>query len=351
MSIKKECFGTLDDGREVFSYTLENSGGMSVKILSYGGIIRELKASDKNGAFCDVVGGFDTLDSYVRADGYLGALVGRVANRIAGGRFSLDGVEYTLAKNNGDNHLHGGASGFDSKIWSVGEHASDEPSLTLKYFSPNGEEGYPGGLLVSVKYTLREDNALVIDYRATTDKKTVVNLTNHSYFNLAGGGDVLGHTLWVDADRYLPTDEGLIPTGEMADVTGTPFDFREPKEICRDIQGPHKDLLLAGGYDHCFVFSDGEYGMLKKRAELYHKESGRTLEVYTDQRAIQIYTANFLNDERYPLKGGVPQRRQSFVCLETEAMPNSINQKGFTDTILSPGEEYKTTTVYKFSVK
>ena len=350
MSIKKECFGTLDDGREVFSYTLENKRGMSVKILNYGGIIKELKASDKNSAFCDVVGGFDTLDAYVHAEGYLGALVGRVANRIAGGRFSLDGVEYTLAKNNGENHLHGGLSGFDSKIWSVEEQDLDEPSLTLRYFSPDGEEGYPGGLSVTVVYTLREDNALVIDYSATTDKTTVVNLTNHSYFNLAGDDNILGHTLWVDADRYLPTDEGLIPTGELRDVAGTPFDFREPKDIGKDIGAPCKDLIIAGGYDHCFVFTESEK-MLKKRAELYHKESGRALEVYTDQSAVQIYTANFLSDERYPLKGNRPQRRQSYVCLETEAIPDSINQKGFSDTVLRPGEEYRTKTVYKFSVK
>lgn len=350
MSIKKECFGTLDDGKEIFSYTLENKRGMSVEILNYGGIIRGLKASDKNGAFSDVVGGFDTLESYLHAEGYLGALVGRVANRIADGRFSLDGVEYTLAKNNGDNHLHGGISGFDSKIWSAEEQDLDEPSLTLTYFSPDGEEGYPGGLSVKVVYTLREDNALVIDYSATTDKRTVVNLTNHSYFNLAGNGDILGHTLWVDADRYLPTDEGLIPTGELRDVSGTPFDFREPKEIGIDIGDKYRDLLLAGGYDHCFVFTDGE-SAFKKRAELYHKESGRSLEVYTDRSAIQIYTANFLTDERYPLKGGVPQRKQSFVCLETEEMPDSINQEGFSDIVLNPGEEYRAKTIYKFSVK
>ena len=324
---------------------------MSVKILNYGGIIAELKASDKNGAFCDVVGGYDLIESYERADGYMGALIGRVANRIADGKFSLDGCEYTLAKNNGENHLHGGAEGFDSKIWSVEEEDSDEPSLSLEYISPDGEEGYPGEICVRVVYTLKNDNSLMIDYRATTDKKTVINLTNHSYFNLAGGGDILGHTLWIDAQSYLPTDEGLIPTGEIRDVASTPFDFREPKEVGRDIKEPSRDLIFAGGYDHCFNFTDWKSGEMKKRIELYHKESGRTLEVYTDQSSVQVYTANFLNDARYPLKAGVPQAPQSFICLETQAMPDSINHENFTDVTLSAGEEYRHRALYKFSVK
>ena len=353
MKIKKELFGKLADGREVYSYTLTNEVGMSAKILDYGGIIVELRAPDKNGAFCDVVGGFDTLDSYVSADGYLGALIGRFGNRIASGTFSLDGAEYTLAANNGKNHLHGGKVGFESKIWSVSVREEKEPALVLKYTSPDKEEGYPGLLDVTVTYTLTEDNALSINYMATTDKRTPVNLTNHSYFNLAGyeSGNVLTHELWIDADRYLPTDETLIPTGEIADVDGTPFDFRVAKPIGAEINAQDKDLLQAGGYDHCLCFTGGERGRIEKRAELYHKDSGRTMEVYTDQPCVQVYTANFLNDERYPLKSGVPQRTQSFICLETEHMPDSVNHKGFTDVILSPNEIYNYTTVYKFSVK
>ena len=353
MNIKKEIFGILPGGGEVFSYTLTNAGGMSVKILDYGGTVVELRAPDKNGAFCDVVAGYDSLDSYLYADGYLGALIGRFGNRIADGKFSLDGVEYALAVNNGKNHLHGGRSGFDSKIWNVTVCDGDEPSLLLSYTSPDGEEGYPGELDITVKYTLTADNALSINYKATADKRTPVNLTNHTYFNLAGFdfGDILTHELAIDADTYLPTDEGLIPTGEIASVTGTPFDFREPKEIGRDIGAPDKDLLQAGGYDHCFNFVGGARGRIEKRIDLYHKDSGRLMEVYTDQPCVQVYTANFLNDTRYPLKSGVPQKSQSFICLETESMPDSPNHRSFTDTILPPGEEYNYTTIYKFSVK
>ena len=353
MNITKEKFGTLCDGREVFAYTLKNAGGMSAKILDYGGVVVELRAPDKNGAFCDVVGGYDTLESYVNADGYLGALIGRFGNRIANGKFSLDGVEYTLATNNGKNHLHGGKVGFDSKIWDVTVCDGEEPSLVLRYTSPDGEEGYPGELKVTVSYTLTSDNALSINYKATTDKSCPINLTNHSYFNLAGygRGDVLTHELWIDADRYLPTDESLIPTGEIASVIGTPFDFREPKEIGRDIGAKNKDLIYAGGYDHCLCFTGGERGKVEKRIELYHRESGRLMEVYTDQPCVQVYTANFLNDEHYPLKSGVPQRTQSFICLETEHMPDSPNHKNFTDTVLSPSDVYNYTTIYKFSVK
>ena len=353
MNIQKESFGKLPSGREVFAYTLRNASGMSAKILNYGGVIVELRAPDKNGAFCDVVGGFDTLDSYVGADGYLGALIGRFGNRISDGRFSLDGVAYTLATNNGKNHLHGGKVGFDSKIWDVTVCDGDEPALVLRYVSPDGEEGYPGTVDVTVTYTLRADNALSISYRATTDKRTPINLTNHSYFNLAGfdSGDILEHELKIDADTYLPTDETLIPTGEIASVDGTPFDFREAKAIGRDIGTQDKDLMQAGGYDHCFNFVGGAHGRVEKRIELYHKDSGRLMEVYTDQPCVQVYTANFLNDARYPLKSGVPQKTQSFVCLETESMPDSPNHSDFTNSILSPGEVYNRTTIYKFSVK
>ena len=353
MSIEKRFFGKLCSGEEVYSYTLQNKNGMKVKILSYGGAIAELWTPDRNGSFADLVGGYDSLDSYVGGDGYQGALIGRVGNRIAKGRFTLDGVKYTLAVNNGENHLHGGDVGFDSKVWSVTEVDSDEPELELGYLSPDGEEGYPGALDVKVTYKLTADNALSINYRATTDKKTVLNLTNHTYFNLAGytHGTVLDHELYLDADSFLPTDEGLIPTGELRSVEGTPFDFRTPKTLSRDFYADDICLKLAGGYDHCLNFTGGETGRIERRAELYHPDSGRVMEVYTDQPCVQLYTGNFLNNEKYPFKGGFAQRKQSFVCLETQHMPDSINHGNFTDCTLSPGEVYDYTTVYKFSTR
>ena len=351
MSIEKKFFGKLCGGEEVYSYTLQNKSGMSVKILSYGGTVVELYAPDREGNIADLVGGYDSLDFYVGGDGYQGALIGRVGNRIAKGVFELEGVKYTLATNNGENHLHGGAVGFDSRVWSVTEVDSDEPELELSYLSPDGEEGYPGNLSVVVTYKLTTDNALSIHYRATTDKKTVVNLTNHTYFNLAGytHGTVLDHELYLDADSFLPTDEGLIPTGELRSVEGTPFDFRTPKTLGKDFRADDICLKLAGGYDHCLNFTGGETGRVERRAELYHPESGRVMEVYTDQPCVQLYTGNFLNNEKYPFKGGFAQRPQSFVCLETQHMPDSINHENFTDCTLSPGEVYDYTTVYKFS--
>ncbi|MBQ8141038.1 MAG: galactose mutarotase [Clostridia bacterium] len=353
MSIKKKLFGTLSDGSEVYSYTLRNRSGMKVKIMSLGGAVMQIKVPDRNGCFADVVGGYDSLDSYVGGDGYQGALIGRFGNRIAGGTFTLDGVKYTLAVNNGKNHLHGGDAGFDSKVWSVAERDSDEPELVLNYVSPDGEEGYPGRLDVTVTYKLSADNALSIIYRAETDKKTIINLTNHSYFNLAGyaDGDILDHELYLDADSYLPTDETLIPTGELRSVEGTPFDFREPKKIGRDFYADDPALKCAGGYDHCFNFRGGETDTPVKRAELYDAESGRAMEVFTDQPCVQVYTGNFLNNEKFPFKNGFKQRPQSFVCLETQHMPDSINHENFTDCVLNAGEVYDYTTIYKFSVR
>lgn len=353
MSIKKKLFGVLPDGREVYSYTLKNKGGMKVKIISYGGAIVKIKVPDRNGTFSDVVGGYDSLDSYVGGDGYQGALIGRIGNRIADGIFTLEGIRYALAVNNGKNHLHGGAEGFDSKIWAVEELDSDEPELKLSLTSPDGEEGYPGKLDVTVIYKLTADNALSINYRAVTDKKTILNLTNHSYFNLAGyaDGDILDHELWLDADTYLPTDETLIPTGELRSVEGTPFDFRVAKTIGRDFYADSIDLKYAGGYDHCLNFKGGETGKMERRAELYDRESGRAMEVYTDQPCVQMYTGNFLTNEKYPFKGGFKQKTQSFICLETQHMPDSINHSNFTDCTLDVGEVYDYTTIYKFSVK
>ncbi len=351
MNISKAFFGSLADGRRVSEYTLENSNGVKVKLLDYGAAVREIHVPDRHGNFTDVIAGYDSLDSYVNADGYQGAVIGRVGNRICKGRFTLDGIDYSLFINNGPNHLHGGEYGFNSKLWETELFDGDEPSVVFGYISPDGEEGYPGTLKVSVKYTLSADNALSINYFATTDKKTIVNLTNHSYFNLGGygSGSVHSHELMLDAEYYLPTDENLIPTGEIRSVKGTPFDFTTPKEVGRDITSNNQDLIFARGYDHCFYFGEGD--KIVKRAELYDRNSGRVIEMFTNQPAVHIYTGNYVNNEKYPFKGGVVQKEQTLICLETEKMPDSINHKNFTDVVLDPGEIYDYTTIYKFSVK
>ena len=354
MSIKKKYFGTLADGREVFSYTLKNKQGTKVKILTYGGAIQKLKVADRNGCFTDVVGGYDCIDSYVGGDGYQGALIGRIGNRINKGKFSLCGKDYSLFINNGENHLHGGKEGFDSKIWEVVSTTdSDEPALALRYVSPDGEEGYPGTLTVDVTYTLTAENGLVIHYRATTDQTTILNLTNHTYFNMAGyaSGSVLPQHLWLDADTYLPTDAGLIPTGEIRSVAGTALDFRTEKAIGRDFDVNDPCLKDAGGYDHCLNFRGGESAEPVHRATLYDPQSGREMKVFTNQPSIQLYSGNFLTNAAYPFKGGMPQKTQSFVCLETQHMPDSINHDNFTCCVLQPGEVYDYTTEYRFSVR
>lgn len=351
--MQKEQFGVLADGREVIAYTLGNASGMQVKILNYGGTLVQIKVPDRNGSLRDVIGGYDTLDSYVRANGYQGALIGRFGNRIAKGRFSLDGKEYRLFINNGVNHLHGGEYGFNTKLWEATEQDGDEPSLTLHTLSPDGEEGYPGNLDVTVTYTLTARNGLIIHYIATTDKATPINLTNHAYFNLGGydSGSVHTHELWMDADRYLPTDETLIPTGEIRDVAGTPFDFQAVKALGADICSDCEDLKLAGGYDHCLVFADREEKAPIKRAELYDPKSGRVMEMFTDHPCVQLYSGNFLNNAQFPFKGGYAQRPQTLLCLETQHMPDSINHENFTNCVLMPGETYDYTTEYRFSVR
>lgn len=353
MSIKKKLFGILDDGREVYSYTLRNANGMKVKIITYGGAITQIKVPDKNGCFTDVIGGYDCLDSYVRGDGYQGALIGRIGNRIAKGRFSLMGKEYKLFINNGENHLHGGEYGFSTKIWDATAIDEDEPSLVLHYLSPDGEEGYPGNLDVTVTYKLTNENGLSIRYEATTDSATILNLTNHSYFNLGGyaSGSIHSHKLWLDADTYIPTDAGLIPTGEIRSVEGTPFDFRTSKEIGTEIGSDNIDIRLAGGYDHCLNFVGGETKEPVKRAELYDPQSGRVMSVYTNQPCVQFYSGNFLTNEEFPFKGGYKQSIQTLLCLETQKMPDSINHDNFTNVVLMPEEKYDYTTEYRFSVK
>lgn len=353
MSITKEYFGTTPDGREVSRYLLQNPNGMKVAILDFAGAIQQLLVPDRRGRLVDVVGGYDSIFDYYYGDGYQGSLVGRIGNRIKEGKFTLEGKQYTLAVNNGPNHLHGGIKGFSSKVWAATPIDGEEPQLRLNYVSPDGEEGYPGTLDVTVTYTLKKENALEIRYVATTDKTTIVNLTNHAYFNLGGfaSGKIFDHELWLDADTYLPTDETLIPTGELRPVSGTPFDFTVPKTVGRDFGADNEDLRFAGGYDHCFNFVGGESATPRHRATLYAPATGILMKTYTDLPAVQFYSGNFLNNPDHPFKGGYPQGLQNALCLETQKMPDSINHENFTNVVLKPGEVYDHTTCYAFGVK
>ncbi len=350
--IEKKKFGSVY-GKPVYEYILTNHSGMSVSFLTYGAVIRTILVPDREGKLSDVVCGYDDLKSYVEGDGYQGAVVGRCANRIANGKFTLNGVEYTLAKNdNGINTLHGGNAGLNQHLYSATSDSKNN-SVVLSTAMEDMEEGYPGRLFLEVKYTLTEENELKINYRAKTDKDTIINITNHSYFNLGGfaSGTVLDHKLWMDADTFLPTNDALIPTGELRPVDGTPFDFREEKALGRDFAADYAPLVQAGGYDHCMNFVGGESDSLLHRATLRHPENGRVMKVYTNQPAVQLYTANFMKNEKYPFKGGFPQHTQNAVCLETQHMPDSINHENFTDVVLHPSEEYNYTTVYAFSVE
>lgn len=350
MKIDKKFFGKTKLGKDVNIYTLTNDNGMSVSISEFGGAIVNLLVPDKNGNIADIVGGYDELTSYEESDGYQGALIGRWGNRIGNAKFTLDGVEYTLYKNDGDNHLHGGKVGFSHKVWKSSTVLDiSSASLILEYFSPDGEEGYPGNLNVRVTYTLDNDNSLRLDYYAKTDKTTVINLTNHSYFNLAGfnSGKVFDHVLKFEADRFLPTDEGLIPTGEIRSVDGTPFDFRKAKSIGCDFDMNDENIAIAKGYDHCLVFEDDLSCDLPK-ISVFEPTSERCMEVYTDQPAVHFYSGNFLVDNGYPFKGNYTKNLQCAFCLETEIMPDSMNHEGFTKCTLEPNEEYSTFTKFKF---
>lgn len=348
--IKKRPFGTLPDGREVELYILTNNTGMQVSIATWGGIVTALTVPDRRGRMADVVLGFDRLDRYLAGHPYFGAIVGRYANRIANGSFTLDGRTYSLETNNNENHLHGGVTGFDKALWQARSRSMpDGPLLELDYVSADGEEGYPGRLEVTVSYTLAHDNALRIDYRATTDKPTPINLTNHSYFNLAGqgSGDVLNHRVSIDADRFTPIDSGLIPTGELRRVDGTPMDLREPVVVGSKIDNDDEQLLLAGGYDHNWVLN--KVGSeLSPAAKVSDPTTGRVMEVLTREPGVQFYTANFL-DGSLSGKDGVVYRRRCALCLETQHFPDSPNRPEFPSTILRPGGLYETTTVYRFS--
>lgn len=350
--IFKSVYGRLPDGREVHSYILRNEAGMEVEAITLGGIITRCMAADREGHFQDVVLGFDRLEEYLGPHPFFGALVGRYANRIAGGHFQLDGQTFQLATNNGKNHLHGGDKGFDKALWKAEQQLDNKtPSLILTHRSPDGDEGYPGTLDVKVTYTLTPENALDIRYEATTDQPTIVNLTQHSYFNLSGtlSKSILDHELVLEADAFLPVDEGLIPTGEIRPVSGTPFDFRQPKAMGRDIGAAHPQLERGGGYDHCWVLNKPDAGF-RKIAEAYHPGSGRVLQVYSSAPGVQLYTGNFLEAE-IPGKGGVKYQRRSGFCLETQHYPDSPNKPEFPSVRLDPGETYESRTRFTFKTR
>jgi len=349
MNIKTESFGKTKEGTEVQVYTLTNQQGVQVKITNYGATVTSIITPDKNGQGGDVVLGFDNVegyqsDAFLKSGPYFGAIVGRYGNRIAKGKFTLEGKTYTLATNNGENHLHGGTKGFDKVVW-VAKPLPEQNALQLTYVSQDGEEGYPGTLTATVIYTLTSDNALNIDYTATTDKATPINLTNHSYFNLAAGQapDALGHLLMLAADRYTVVNASLIPTGELRPVTGTPMDFTKPTAIGARL------AQVEGGYDHNYVLKNSDSSS-KLAAAVYEPTSGRYMEVFTTEPGIQFYSGNFL-DGSLTGKGNTNYKQHYGFCLETQHFPDSPNQSNFPNTILRPGETYNTSTSYKFSVK
>jgi aldose 1-epimerase len=343
--LEQQDWGKLPDGTAVKLYTLTNRKGMVAKITSYGAILTELHVPDRNGKAENIVLGFDNLDQYLKGHPGFGATIGRVANRIANARFTLDGLEYKLAANNGPHHLHGGSKGFDKVVWEAQPVQTSGPEVAIQfnYLSKDGEENYPGNLSVTVVYTLTDDNELRIDYTAKTDKATPVNLTNHSYFNLAGSGDVLGHELMLAADRYTPVDDGLIPTGEIASVNGTALDFTKPMVI-----GARLEQLKPkpGGYDHNYVLNGGGRS-LALAARVQEPKTGRVMEVHTTEPGMQLYTANFL-DGKLSGVGGAVYKKHSGLCLETQHFPDSVNHPNFPSMILRPDQTYRTTTVFKF---
>ena len=350
--ITKAPFGQTSDGQAVDLYTITNANGLEMQVTNYGGLITSLRVPDKEGNLGDVALGYDALDGYLEQNPFFGALVGRYGNRIAGAQFTLDDSTYTLAANNGPNHIHGGVKGFDKRVWQA-EPFEDETGagLVLTYTSPDGEEGYPGTLETRVTYTLTDQNELAFDYHATTDKATPVNLTQHTYFNLAGhgAGDILDHEIMLNASGYTPVDSALIPLGAVAPVEDTPFDFTESTAIGLRIDDDHEQLGRAGGYDHNFVL-DGEAGEMKLAARVTEPTSGRVMEVRTTEPGVQFYTGNFLDGSIAGKDGAVYEKRTGF-CLETQHFPDSPNQPDFPSTILRPDEEYTSRTVFTFSTK
>src|SRR5688572_13796061 len=351
VAITKVPFGKLPDGQEVSLYTLKNKNGVEMQVINYGAIITSLKTPDKNGVFEDIVLGYDSLSHYLKATPYFGAIVGRYGNRIAKGKFTLDGTTYSLAQNNNGQHLHGGLKGFDKVFWNIEEYSSPEgPALKLSYLSKDMEEGYPGNLQTEVIYILTDNNELKIDYKASTDKKTVVNLTQHTYFNLTGNckRDILEHQLTLVSDKFVPVDKVLIPTKELKDVAGTPFDFRTATAIGSRIKEKDAQLEAGLGYDHCWVLSSPD--SVKLAGSVYEPTTGRFVEVFTTEPAIQFYCGNFL-DGTLTGKGGVVYKHRYGLCLETEHYPDSPNRADFPSTELKPGDTYTTQTVYRFSTK
>jgi aldose 1-epimerase len=350
-TITSQPYGTTAAGEAVEEYTLTNANRMEVKIINYGGVITSIRVPDRDGQWDNVVLGFDNLADYETRSPYFGNITGRYANRIAGATFTIDGTAHTLAANNGPNSLHGGVDGFDNRVWTAETVEGDgEVGLSLSYLSPDGEEGYPGNLSVTVVYTLTDNDEIRIDYTATTDAPTVVNLTNHSYFNLSGNGsgDIYDHILMVNADRYTPVDETLIPTGELAPVDGTPFDLRAGLRIGAGIRSNDPQMILGRGYDHNFVLNREDDTSLVLAARLYDPASGRILETWTTEPGLQVYTGNFLDGTIIGSSGDM-YRQGDAICLETQHFPDSPNQPDFPSTELRPGDTYQTTTVYSFS--
>ena len=352
VTIEKKQFGTTQEGQNVDQYLLKNKSGMQISIITYGGIITSWTAADKNGDYKDIVLGYNTLEEYETETPYFGALIGRYGNRIAKGRFSLNDTTYALAINNGVNHLHGGLKGFDKVVWEAETMSSaTEASLVLKYLSEDMEEGYPGNLATTVTYTLNDNDELEVKYEASTDKTTIVNLTQHSYFNLSADFNqtVLDHELIINADAFIPVDETLIPLGNLSDVSQTPFDFRASKRIGQHIDEENAQLINGLGYDHCWALNDQDKGM-RFAASAYEPVSGRLLEVFTDEPGIQFYSGNFLDGSLPSKTGGVYEQRTGF-CLETQHYPDSPNQEDFLSVVLQPDEKYESTTTFKLSVK
>ena len=352
--VRRESFGTTRRGESVSVYTLKNPHGMELTVTNYGGIIVSLRVPDRGGKLDDVVLGYDSLADYERSSPYFGAIIGRYGNRIARGRFTLDGRAYTLATNNGPNHLHGGVRGFDKVVWEAAPfERGDSVGLVFRHTSPDGDEGYPGTLRATVTYTLTGKNELIFDYHATTDRATPVNLTQHSYFNLAGDGkgDILGHVVTINADRFTPVDSTLVPTGEIRSVAGTPFDFRTPTPIRARIEQNDRQLRYGPGYDHNFVLNkSGKQGEPTLAARVLEPTTGRVMEIYTTEPGLQFYSGNFLDGTLRGKQGVVYKHRYGF-AMETQHFPDSPNKPAFPSTILRPGEEYRSRTIYRFGVQ
>jgi len=350
LAVTSSAFGTTPEGVPVDLLTLKNANGVEVRIITYGATIVSIRVPDRNGRFDDVVTGFDSLDGYITRPRFFGAIAGRYANRIANARFTLDGKTYELAANNGKNHLHGGRRGFDKVVWKAAPfERNGSPGVRLTYVSVDGEEGYPGTLTATLTYTLTTQNELALDYEATTDKATPINLTNHSYFNLAGDGrgDILQHLLQIDADRYTPTDETQIPTGELAAVAGTPFDFRRATAVGARIDADDEQIRRGKGYDHNFVLNGSGF---RHAARLVDPSSGRTMDVSTTEPGVQLYTGNNLDGSAVGKNGHAYGRRTS-LCLETQHFPDSPNHASFPSTILRPGDHFQSRTVFAFGVQ